>query len=153
MQVLVLTTLLATLLVACGEPYDEGMKAYEAGRWEEAIVHFQRVSKWNEHQQEIKVLIQTAYFKIGQRAFEEKNWQEALDSLRKIKEKDPHFAEARGLIGCTFYKLGEAAYEKRQLAEAKRLLNVVRTGCSHYDKTNELMQQINHELEDSTTVK
>ena len=152
MQALVLTILLATFLVGCGDPYDKGLKAYEAGRWKEAITHFQRVSTWSEHRQEIKELIQMSYFRIGQRAFEEKNWQEALDYLRKIKDKHPHFAEARDLIGCTFYKLGEAAYEKRQLAEAKRLLNVVRTGCSHYDKTSDLMQQINLELKDSAAV-
>jgi len=47
--------------------------------------------------------------------------------------------------------MGEEAYEQRRLAEAKRLLNVVRTGCSHYDKTRDLMDKINQGLAEENT--
>ena len=98
-----------SLLLACGDPYEEGLKAYEAERWKEAIEHFQRVSTWSPHKQDVIDKIKTAYFRVGQRAYEKEKWQEALEYLRKIKAKDPQYAEAQDLIGCTFYrKIGRA---------------------------------------------
>lgn len=135
----------------CGDPYEEGMKAYEAGRWKEAIGHFEHVSTWSGKQQEIHGLVQEAYFNIGKEAYEKAQWQEALDSLRKLKQENPHFEEARDLIGCTFYQMGQEAYQRRELAEAKRLLNVVRSGCSHFDKAHELIERVNTELDSNAS--
>lgn len=141
--------LLASWLVGCADPYEEGLKDYEAGRWKEAIEHFEHVSAWSADQHDVKPLVRTAYFNIGKEAYEQQRWDEALEYLRKIKPQDSNYEAARDLIGCSFYQMGQAAYQRRDLAEARRLLNVVRTGCSQFDKAHELISQVNREYEDS----
>lgn len=131
--------LVALAVAGCGDPYRQGMMAFEQGRWQEAVQNLERVSATDtDHFFEARDSLQVAYFNAGQQAHDENNREAAVQFLKHVKKGDPNFEKAEDLMGCIFYDRAQEAFEAGDFSEAVRLCNIVRTNCRRYEAARQL---------------
>lgn len=138
---------LLLVMTACGNPYKDGVKAYNEGRYEEAIEHLRKVRRLSREREDAEAKIAGAYFQMGKRAYEEKKWPQAIELLSEISRNDADYQEARGLMGGSRYFLGKAALERGETEEATALLYLVRKDCEYHAAAQELLQELTGESE------
>lgn len=134
--------------MGCSDPYAEGMKAQQAGRYKEALTQFQQVRKLGQEYQAAQQHLKALYFLIGKAAYERQDWDEAVEYLKKVTSDDKvHYDEVQDLLGVIRYQQGKAAYEQGDGAEAGQLLQLVRSTCSAYEDAQTLLKKLNAQEE------
>ena len=133
--------LAAWVLVACQDPYEAGLQAFDSGDWPTAITRLKRVDPFHLHHRDAQDLIRQSIYNAGVDAFDTAQWTTALSYLKRVKESDPNFATARDYIGASFYELAVQALDGGDFQEALRLSNIVRSTCSRYQLARELAHE------------
>jgi len=123
-------------LIACNSPYENGMEAYNQGKWKEAIGYFEKEDKWSDNIEEAEEMIAKACFNIGKEAIEQKRWDEAVEYLYRVK--DDNYEISRDMIGDVYYERGKEAFERKDWDSAIKSLILVRPTCSKYGDAKEL---------------
>lgn len=136
----VVLALCALTWTACSDPWVEGQAALEAGDFELALEHFERVSTTHEFFVETHDLLPEVRFQAGRQAYDDGRWRDAIDLLRRVDSKARR-DEAQDLIGCSLCRLGAAALQRGELREAARLSSTVRDGCSCEQEARQVARQ------------
>ena len=133
--------------VGCGDPYEKGLEAKNAGRYKEALTRFQQVRKLEQDYQSARREIKKLYFLIGKEAYGRGDWSEATEYLEKVNSDDKvHYAEARNLLGAIVYHRGKEAYERNDWKEADSLLQTVPKSCRAYGDAQALLMDLQAKL-------
>jgi tetratricopeptide (TPR) repeat protein len=140
------------VLTACEEPFDAGMQAFEAEKWDLAVERFERVSPFDLRYREAQELIRQGLFSAGEEAFEAGRWRQAISYFRQTTESDENYATARDQIGVSYYQMARDALAAGDAAEALRLSNIVHSTCSQFDSARELAHAAREQMKDSDTV-
>lgn len=140
--------LVAWVLIACQDPYESGLQAFDDGEWSTAISRLKRVDPFHLHFRDAQDLIRQSIYNAGIDAFEEAEWVTSVDYLKRVKESDANFSAARDYIGASFYGMAEQAYNEGDYQEALRLSNIVRSTCSRYELARDLAQRTQRLLDE-----
>ncbi len=140
---ILLLMLSSLVLVACASPYDRGMQAYEEGRYQESIEHFESVKAWDEHADDAEVMISRASYKAGRQAYENGNWDKALQFLNQVRRD--RYADARDLMGDVYYQKGREAYEEQNWTTAINHLLMVRPESGKYQEARRLLAEVRNQ--------
>ena len=89
----------------------QGLKYYDLGRWQEAIVAFSDAIAINPN-------LTVAYFGLGVTYSRLENWEEALAYFKKTTELNPTFAQGYLGLGITYNILGFNARAMKALKRA-----------------------------------
>jgi len=137
----------ALLLIGCEEPYDAGLKAFEAGEWDTAVNRLERVAPFNLRYRDAQELIRQSLFNAGEEAFDAGRWGQAVRYFRQTAESDTGYATARDRIGVSFYQMAREALGKGDAAEALRLSNIVHSTCSQYAAARDVAHDARSQLD------
>lgn len=130
-----------SLLVGCGDPYEEGMQAFEQEKWAEAVAAFKRVPNLDKRHDAAGAKASEAYFQLGKQAHAQKDWPKTLEYLGHVRRNDDRYEEGRLLMDVARFHLGKAAFEKEDWSAAIELLSLVRKECEHREKARELLAE------------
>ena len=129
--------------IGCGDPYEEGVGALNAGQYKEALAKFQQVPKLDADYQFAKRRIKELYFLIGQEAYDRGAWDEAAEYLNQVTSDDrAHHPQAQSLLGSIVYRRGKAAYDRQDWEEAGRLLQSVPEKSRAYNDAQDLLKRL-----------
>lgn len=135
------------MLVACEEPYDAGLQAFEAGEWDTAVNRLERVAPFDLRYRDAQELIRQSLFKAGEQAFDAGRWRQAVGYFRQTAESDTGYATARDRIGVSFYEMSREALGTGDAAEALRLSNIVHSTCSQYAAARDVAHDARRQIE------
>ncbi len=140
--------LVAVLVVACEDPYQAGLQAFEDSDWATAIDRLERVAPFHLNYRDAQQLIRESQFAGGVEAIDKGQWELAVRYLRQIDERDPNHAAARDHVGAAFYEMARRAFAGGDSKEALRLSHIVHSTCSRFDEARDLARQARRRLDE-----